>query len=51
MKNKIVIDAYNKWNQDVNYKQTHPDPFFGDLNTLKQKAKAIAEPLLLLDSY
>ncbi len=45
------VDAYNKWNQDVNYKQTHPDPFFGDLNKLKQKAKAIAEPLLLLDSY
>lgn len=47
------IDEYNKWNKDANkIPQNHQESkcSLSELS-LKQKAKAIAEPLILLDSY
>ncbi len=45
------ISAYNKWNQELDNGRKSSENFVADKNSLKNKAKAIAEPLLLLDKY
>ncbi len=47
------IDEYNKWNKDANKipLKNQASNYSVSQISLKQKAKAIAEPLILLDSY
>ncbi|MBQ9246406.1 hypothetical protein IJ182_09090 [bacterium] len=45
------VGEYNKWNQDRNNIKIHPDISPCDIEKLKEKAKVISEPLLLVDSY
>ena len=50
-KHREHIDEYNKWNQELDKGRKSSDNLSVSNEKLKQKAKAIAEPLLLLDSY
>ncbi len=50
-KYKEHSNDYKHWRQDINNSQKHPDDVSVDKEKLKRQAKAIAEPLLLLDKY
>ena len=45
------VNDYKQWRQDINDKKIHPDGVFVDKEKLKQQAKAISQPLLILDKY
>lgn len=45
------IDEYNKWNAEASKRNQMPLPDYVSQSSLKQKAKTISVPLLLLDSY
>ena len=44
-------NEYKHWRQDINNTQKHPDSTSVEKEKLKKQAKAISEPLLLLDKY
>ena len=50
-KYKDYVSDYYKWNQELDNGRKSSDNFAIDKNSLKNKAKAIADPLLLLDKY